>query len=261
MEGVSKFLRLSAAKRFESEIKAGAFSAISERVLETARISPHFTLEEADSTLFAESRERLRTEPGLLISNHPGHFDSYIALSQIARNDIKIVVSEDNYKDVVGHFGDVPLIKATSDRAEGRHFFASIEEHVQSGGLVLFYPTGGGDNIENKDASVEFQRGFSSVLKYCLRPTDMVYSFYIEPSDIHAAVEGVPSRFSTTASAIVVPQLEAVSKLSTPVTITAHERYASASEWQSVMAKAGRQSREEHLSHYFLSQFPERREK
>lgn len=258
MEGFSRTLRISAAKRFEHEIKQGEFGVISKQVLALAQITPVCTLAETSPETFEASRERLRTEPGLVICNHPGHFDSYIVLSQIDRDDIKIVVSERNYKDVESQFGDVPLIKATSDRSEGRQFFASISEHIQSGGLVLFYPTGGIDHIGNKDASIEFQRGFGGILKYCLRPTDMVYSFYVEPGNVRLAATGTPGRLSTAASAIAVPHVEMIRALTTPVTIATHERYATAREWQSIAKESNGLTREECLAKHFLSQFTER---
>ncbi len=256
MEG---FLKKSVARKFESEIKTGAFAEISEQLLSAANVSPKFSLAERDPDAFRESRERLRTEAGLVIANHPGKFDSYIILSQIDRDDIKIVVSEGNYRQVTEMFGSVPIIKATSERTEGRQFLAEIADHVTSGGLVLLYPTGGGDHITHgTSAPLEFQRGLGMVLKYSLRPTDMMYSFYVEPAEVRKAAADSPSRITAATSSITVPLLAGLVSPKSTAVITTHERYATVAEWQACVDGAIGQEREHRLTQYFLGQFPYR---
>ncbi len=82
------------------------------------------------------------TGPVLVVSNHPGAFDGVVILAQFQRNDIKLIIS------------DVPFTRGLS--AGSRHMIFSTGDdmhermgavrqsirHLQSGGVLMLYPTG-----------------------------------------------------------------------------------------------------------------------
>ncbi len=240
------------AKNLKEEFEAGGFEAVGRKVLDEAKINPLYTLEQEDLVVFEKSRQRLNTEAGIIISNHPGYYDAFLIMNALKRKDVKIVVSKSNYATFAPIVGEECLIKATHDPKEALSF-GEIKDHIDSGGLVLLFPTGGDDRVDKsaEEAELVFEGGLSVILKRCLKPTDMVYSFYVEPEDIRPLVDEKIPRIAGVVSAINVNPALNVNQLKTSVDVKVNERYSKADEWISVMDGQDREEKSRNLALHF----------
>lgn len=254
MEGIGNYIKNKAAEKLTHELNEGGLQAVAAKVLELAKITPVYTLaqREGDES-FAQSRQRLNTEAGLIISNHPGYFDSMVILNTITRSDLKIVVSESNYRKFAPKIGEDALIKATNEPNEALGFIRSIKNHIESGGVVLIYPTGGADRAGNNPEQFDFKDGLSVILRKCLNPQDMVYSFYVEPEDITVAAGETLSRHSGVFSALLTNENISANVLKDEVPVRVNERYSNASEWQNVVDQAQKENRNQALAQHFIN--------
>lgn len=133
-----------------------------------------------DGLMFREMRERLRTEAGVIICNHPSHFETLAVLGMLERPDIKVVVSR--YAVATPLFGEENFI-VSNPSASREEFLATREEmksHIEKGGLLVLFPTGG---VERYSEEFLFKSGFSLLVRDVLRPTDMVYACYVNEAD------------------------------------------------------------------------------
>jgi 1-acyl-sn-glycerol-3-phosphate acyltransferase len=126
---VGRLARIAA--RADAAVEEGGLSGAARRIL------PDLSLEPA-----ARGVERIPSEgPLLVVSNHPGGFDSLALLACLPRRDVKVVLS------------DAPLTRAFT--AARRYFvFAPLTasggaaalracvRHLQRGGAVLIFPNG-----------------------------------------------------------------------------------------------------------------------
>ncbi|MEK7579003.1 MAG: 1-acyl-sn-glycerol-3-phosphate acyltransferase [Patescibacteria group bacterium] len=255
MEGLKKSAYLGVIKELKGEIENGGFQSVGKRVLEESKIKPVYTLEKEDPLLCDENRQKLNTEAGVVIANHPGYFDTFFILNTLKRKDVKIVVSGSNYETFGRAIGEEFLIKATRDPSEVVSFLRSIKDHIESGGLVLIYPTGGG---HDNDKNPPFENGFSVILKRCLKPTDMVYSFYIDPEDFGPLVDEKISRLSGIVSAVTVHPSFNVNRLKEEAEVRVHERYSTAEEWQEVLDSSNKKEKNQKLTEHFLGSFQDK---
>ena len=110
-------------------------------------------MEQADPEEFNISRQKLNAEAGIVVANHPGYYDTFLIFNALKRKDVKIVVSKVNYDAYASLVGEEYIIKATDNPSGDPTFLKSIKSHIESGGLVIMYPTGGADRVskENKD--------------------------------------------------------------------------------------------------------------
>lgn len=223
------------------------------RILKEEKIEPIYFSENENPETLNKNRSLLNTEAGLIIANHPGYSETFIILSTLTRDDIKLIVSEENYKKFSDVLGGDRIIKATKDSSEAGSFLRSIREHVRGGGIVLLYPTGGRDRIDREDQSFVFGKGLSVILRRCMEPSDMVYSFYVDPEGFRPLVDEKVSRHMGAASAITLNPTLNVNQLKTPVEVEVRERYSTAQEWQEVIKNADT-SREEALANHFIEQ-------
>lgn len=127
-----RFARI--AVRFDRDVAWEGFRTAAERIL------PYFT-----HNVYAQGTEHIPTEgPLLIVSNHPGTIDGLAIASRLPRSDLKIVVS------------GVPFIRHL--RATARHLiYSSLDafermkvvresiRHLEEGGAVLLFPSGGLD--------------------------------------------------------------------------------------------------------------------
>src|SRR5262249_39335639 len=75
------------------EISAKTLRMPSEVALEYLRklnVEPQYLRQNIPE--FATMRQRLNSEPGLVIANHPGVVDTALILSMIHRNDLKVLI-------------------------------------------------------------------------------------------------------------------------------------------------------------------------
>jgi hypothetical protein len=78
--------------------------------------------------------------PVLIAANHPGFFDSVALITQIPREDIKVILA-------VQYFHQLPNMRPHliyTDRSMGGNIsvIRAAIKHLQSGGLLLLFPTG-----------------------------------------------------------------------------------------------------------------------
>jgi hypothetical protein len=79
--------------------------------------------------------------PTIIASNHPGTYDALAILSQLPREDVKIIVGSNPF------FCDMPngrkfLIFATRKQNERFEVIRQAIHHLQKGGLLLIFPAG-----------------------------------------------------------------------------------------------------------------------
>ena len=124
--------RLAAiAAKADAEIETGGLSGAARRILPDLSIHPA-----------ARGAEEIpATGPLLMVSNHPGGFDSVAILSCIRRRDIKVVLS------------DAPLTRAfvsarryfifaAAHAAGGAKALRGCIDHLRAGGALLIFPNG-----------------------------------------------------------------------------------------------------------------------
>lgn len=168
--------------------------------------SPVYTAEQQPD--FQELRERLRTEPGLLISNHPGGSDILAILKTLDRRDVYFVTTDDNVDFYQGILDTKYLIPVTQDLGKLRQMLKRVKEVIENKGLVVLFPTGG---EERTTKNLEFKSGFRAMVNL-LEPEQMVYAFRLNmPEDAQGRT----------------------------LAITADERYTTAKEWQAISQQSG----------------------
>ena len=252
MEGFKYNLYAETVDKLKDGVEEGGLQFIGQKVMEEARIKPVYKLEEAEPTIFEQSRQKLNTEAGIIIANHPGYYDTFPILNALERKDVKIVVSEANYKSFAS-VGDEYIIKASNDPKEAVSFLKAIKDHIENGGVVLIYPTGGRDRVDknSEDEQFVFEDGLSVILRKCLRPNDMVYSFYVEPEDIKPLVNESIPRTAGVVSAVNY-NLPNINKLKETSEIRVNERYSKALEWQETIAGLEREDKNRALERHFI---------
>ncbi len=186
----------------------------------------------------AENMDRLLTEPGLVIANHPGIFDIPIALEMVknragqVRKDFKILVNDSTYPAFAGNLGKENFIELKpKEYKPAKQALDSAIEHIKSGGLFLMFPSGG---IEQSGNKMQFYGGLPYVLEH-MEGSKMVYSFSVNPTDFVLATKGkrkfVPSRGLAGAISSVAP-VPNLNRLRTTNPVRILGRYSTASDWQ-----------------------------
>jgi len=212
------------------------FKGLGLAAMEAMRVEPKF-VREADP-LLKEDRHRLNTEPGLIIANHPGSYDAFTILSVLERNDVKIVVAKKVFEKMSPIIGQEPLISVDDKGvASLRKLFHEVEAHIESGGVVILFPSGGNDHRDG----FKFEQGFGRMMLPALRPTDMVYAFQFDALQMQMARQGrLMSKHLDIASAFVLPNLtKRIHQLPglSAKPFEVNERYTEAAEWQQIPAK------------------------
>ena len=124
--------RLAAiAAKADAEIDASGLSGAARRILPDLSIRP-----------WARGTEEIpATGPLLMVSNHPGGFDSVAILSCIPRRDIKVVLSD---APLTRAFVSAPrhFIYAAAHAAGGAKALRACIDHLRDGGAVLIFANG-----------------------------------------------------------------------------------------------------------------------
>lgn len=82
-----------------------------------------------------------KTGPAIIASNHPGTYDGFAIISQLPRNDIKMVVSG------IPFFKNLPtasnyLIFSTLDTYVRMNAIRKSIRHLEAGGVLIIFPSG-----------------------------------------------------------------------------------------------------------------------
>ena len=147
------------AAHADGAIETGGLSGAARRILPDLSLQPS-----------ARGAERIPSAgPLLVVSNHPGGFDSVAILSYIPRRDIKVVLS------------DVPFTRAFStarryfifaplNAAGGAKALRACIDHLKDGGVVLIFANGDvePDPASSREAGLPF-RDWSRSVEIMLR--------------------------------------------------------------------------------------------
>ena len=107
-----------------------------------SQIASNFLLSKLTDSVSSKGQEIIpRKGPVVIASNHPGTYDGLTILSQIPREDVKLIVSG------IPFFKNLPngsryLIFATRDQQVRVDVIRKAVRHLQSGGLLLIFPSG-----------------------------------------------------------------------------------------------------------------------
>ena len=126
---VSRFAAMIAD--FDETIKGQGFPAASHKILQ-----------ELTGPVVSDGVENIPlTGPLILASNHPGTYDGLAIISQLPRDDFRLIVSD------VPFFKNLPnagknLIFATHDVSDRMAVIRKCVRHLQDGGALLIFPSG-----------------------------------------------------------------------------------------------------------------------
>lgn len=222
--------------------------------LKALKIDPRF-LHEADPA-FHLDRQRLNSDPGLVIANHPGYFvDSFLIFSQIERSDFQIVVSKNGAPFFARILGDERVVVAESGFSGLRRQMRKIETHQAHGGITFLYPTGGEDAVFRNNPDAHFKDGFAFLLEHTLKETDMVYSFHINPEDVaHALSERLRNDLAAPNTG-TLDRIIDTSSIHDNTLIRVKESVLSAEKWRGALQGVVSSERNKKLTEYFRAQF------
>ena len=223
-ERLTTHLRDKADKKLfgniEQEVSKRGFEALHEAInkyFEIWNVAPAYQRERDDG--FSEMRNKLNSEAGIIISNHPGYMDVPAILRCIARDDIKIMVDKEGYEILRGLIGEKYIVPAD------RSVLSEVEAHIKNGGVFLIFPTGEVGN------NIAFRPGFTKLLE-SLQPDNMIYSFYINPQDVETIESAYHGRSVGVASALYLNSSVNINRLRETKAVAVDEKYSTAQEWQ-----------------------------
>ena len=125
----SRFSRLIA--NFDTSVMGNGFVIASRQILQ-----------KLTGEVVATGQEYIPSEGPLIIaSNHPGTYDGLAIISQLPRNDFRLIVSG------IPFFQNLPnasknLFFATHDTSDRMDVIRKSVRHLQSGGALLIFPSG-----------------------------------------------------------------------------------------------------------------------
>lgn len=234
----------------EERFKKGGYPALADMAFEQAGIKPLYVAERRPE--FAEWREKLRTESGVVIANHPGAIDVPAVVKTLDRKDVYFIAAEKNVERMKGIVGEEYLLPAAKDLVQLRAVLRRVEDGLAKGGIVFLFPTGGADF---DGGPVEFKSGFAHILK-TLRPEQMVYAFNISLEDMKKAIPGVPSG-ARVGSEMIAGKLGMKPPKDQWPSVRIDERYTTADVWQkSLRQPTGTQTtKNERLANQYVELF------
>lgn len=225
-----------------------------EKYLEMLNIDLVYESEQDDPEI-EEMRRKLNTEAGVVICNHPGYLDGPAIMHLIKRKDVKILVND--FKMFSEALGTENFIMAAKSPAELAKNLKEIKKHIETGGLLLIFPTAGSDSVDNsrEHRPLEFKSGFRYLVDKVLNPEDMVYSFNVNSDDVSRVIneQNPIGRIGAVASNVAVDV--DVNKFRERMPIRVKEDYSTAEEWKRVVAESNREEVNQKLSEHYLEKF------
>lgn len=208
---------------------------MAERAFDILHARPEY-LHESDPD-FELDRKKLNSEPGLIISNHPGPGDCPVVLQTLTRRDLKFLVAEEAIKgeklDTV-----VPkemLLGAAKDVGKLRPIFKTIISHIQSGGALFYFPTG----LAKDQSKAIFASLFRALIQN-IPAESMVYAFNIDAADVKKVASKGAFAARSSADFILPNLVKPITKIGEPSVIHVDERYTQASQWLENVKRSGR---------------------
>jgi hypothetical protein len=267
-------------QKYREDIRNLGLGEASAKMLESLNIKPNY--KKREDLYFSEMREKLNQEAGILIANHPGGFDIISVLSALNREDIKFLVSEEVSEKWAGIFGKDKVLSAPKAKAyspeqnksvsyrendaiddpvaknisavqrEYLKIMRTITDHIESGGLFIFFPTGGDDSRKLQ----EFQ--FKDLFRVLLKKIDsekMVYSLNIRSDEMKNKTEQAFRIAGSFSDALTGGKIN-WNRLKEPLKIKIDEDYSRSEEWKTLLSGNKHQERIDCTEHY-LEKFPE----
>lgn len=249
---ISDIARWHLLHRLKNQIKNGGF-----------KTSPQFIQHFFDAMnvviirkTTTENDNKLKTESGIIISNHPGYFDAHIITMITDRSDYKILVSEEAYKRYVPYIGEDNLLQIKQDVSvsQRKDLFEKISRHISCGGVILIFPMGAAETLDPrfKKSRSEFG-GFSFLLQKILDSEDMVYCFYIDPDDILSIIKEKMRRGWGVFLEMTLGHRLNFNRLKQVKIIHVYEHYSKAEEWQKLDILGPKKLKRAALMNHFKS--------
>ncbi|MFZ5390718.1 MAG: 1-acyl-sn-glycerol-3-phosphate acyltransferase [Patescibacteria group bacterium] len=235
--------------KFKEEFDKKGFKGVGNYMLEAVNVRIDYT-KEHDSA-FAVMRQKLQTEPGLIIGNHPGYIEIPAILNVLDRSDVKFMVTHHLYEHFTKQFGEKYFVPNSRNLADLKPVLRDVNDYVKDGGAVMIFPSGGGEtNIQHP----EFKSGFRFFLQQ-LPKEAMVYSFYTDPDQSRQLVKECLPDFAGLSSDVLTKGALNINRLSQEQVIEVAENYKTAGDWQAVLNNNNGRDKNKVLSEYFLNQF------
>lgn len=234
------------------DLQKRGIQALHERVddyFDIMNIHPVFVQEDEDKEGFERIREKLNTEPGFVIANHPGYIDVAAILRSLSRDDVKVMVSNKMADDYKKMLGDDYIIPASRDGMELVSIVREIRTHIENGGLFVMFPSGKLDLDK-----IEFRNGFPLLVNQ-VDPETMVYNFYFNEDDARKIEEELPVRNVGMASELFSLSNLNINGLENTMSFKIREAYTKASEWQDELSKSDKSQRGEIATKHYKDIF------
>jgi len=274
------------ADNFKGDVEKCGMAQAAQMLLNALNIKPLFEKENSDG--YAQMRNKLNSESGIVIANHPGNFDLLCILAALDRKDLKFMVSADVHKMWSNIFGEDVVVPAlhmhetreeagkvkreknekgnlSEDEIQKRQkiahdnllIFRSILDHVRKGGLFIYFPTGGDDSRRTEE--FQFENSFQFLVKK-MKPTDIIYSFNIslgeKEQDKRDQVLRVAGSFSDASTGGKIN----VSRFTEQLILKIDEEYSQASEWQG-LSSGKKEEDSVTMTRHYLEKFKSFQEK
>lgn len=202
---------------------------------------------------FKENREKLNSEAGVIIANHPGVFDTVAILSLLSRDDILFMADEVNH--VKGTKIENNFIKTPHGLSTIKEAFDRVRKHIEQGGIFLIFPTAGS---ESYGGDFKFKSGFRNMLTDgTLKKDTMIYSFNIQGAILQIPdkeTEEYKNKRLLYFAQQVIPNSQKNITAPAPLEIILDERYTTAEEWIHVL-ETNPKDKDVALSSYYLNLF------
>lgn len=208
---------------------------IAQKTFDILHARPEY-LRESDPD-FDRNRKRLNSEPGLIISNHPGPGDCPSVLNTLDRRDLKFLVAEEaiEQEKLSSIIPKDMILGATKDPGKLRPVKRAIVEHIRSGGAVFYFPTG----MEKAQGKTSFASLFGALLRE-VPVESMVYAFKINAGDLRKVVSKGTFVARTSADFILPDFVKPITKLGEPSVIHIDEKYTQGRDWLESFKQSGR---------------------
>ena len=215
-------------RRFENEGVSGAGKYFLDR------LNIEIDYKQKDNPEINNWRDKLNTEPGVVICNHPGYVEIPGILQNIQRSDFKAMVTRKLYDSFAKAFGAKYFVPAYKTLPELKQAMVGIRQHITEGGLFMIFPSGG-DREDGKD--VTFNHGFRTILQI-MKPEDMVYAYQVNTEQSLDLKNKKIKDFVGLASDMLSHEKFNPIKMGEPRVVEMDELYTQAGSWQEVVKQA-----------------------